>query len=167
MVIKSIDTPLSEITLRRYEKPRNLSKRELVRKLCLSLGLLQPGDSRDVVVDILYVLLEAKKDEKMLSSEEIRDAVLEIRKSELLDENGTAASNIRRQIKRLRDSVLVEKVKNDYRITEFAEVKETFDSKIEKFIILNIIDRIKDYVDEIDIIFGNKKQDAETNSSTQ
>ena len=36
---KSIDTPLCEITLRRYEKPYNLSKREIVRKLCLSFGL--------------------------------------------------------------------------------------------------------------------------------
>ena len=57
----SKDTPLAEITLRRYEKPDNLSDRELVRKLCLSIGLLQPGDSRDVVVDVLYVMLKNKK----------------------------------------------------------------------------------------------------------
>ena len=54
---KSIEAPLSEITLRRYEKPYNLNRRDVVQKLCLSLGLLQPGDSRDVVVDIFYVLL--------------------------------------------------------------------------------------------------------------
>ena len=35
------DIPLSEITLRKYEKPVGLEKRELVRKICLSLGLLQ------------------------------------------------------------------------------------------------------------------------------
>ncbi len=46
----SKDIPLSEITLRRYEKPSKLSERELVRKICLSVGLLQPGDSRDVIV---------------------------------------------------------------------------------------------------------------------
>ena len=51
----SRDVPLNEITLRRYEKPDNLKGRDLVRKLCLSLGLLQPGDSRDVIVDIFYV----------------------------------------------------------------------------------------------------------------
>ena len=50
------DIPLSEITLRKYEKPANLEKRELIRKICLSLGLLQLGDSRDVIVDILMVL---------------------------------------------------------------------------------------------------------------
>ena len=73
---RSIDTPLSEITLRRYEKPYNLPKRELVRKLCLSLGLLNPGDSRDVIVDILYVLLEAGSNQKRLSSDEIREEVI-------------------------------------------------------------------------------------------
>ena len=47
----SKDIPLAEITLRRYEKPYNLQKRELIRKLCLSIGLLQPGDSRDIIVE--------------------------------------------------------------------------------------------------------------------
>ena len=53
----SKDTPLAELTLRRYEKPYDLTGRSLVKKLCLSLGLLQPGDSRDVIVDVLHVLL--------------------------------------------------------------------------------------------------------------
>ena len=76
----SKDTPLSEITLRRYEKPSKLSERELVRKICLSIGLLQPGDSRDVIVDILHVLLKAKKQKKSLDSKEIEKEVIEIRK---------------------------------------------------------------------------------------
>ena len=63
----SRDTPLPELTLRKYEKPQNMSRRELVRKFCLSLGLLQPGDSRDVVVDVLHVLLENTK----LSSKDV------------------------------------------------------------------------------------------------
>ena len=57
----SRDIPLAEITLRRYEKPYDLNDRELVKKVCLSLGLLQPGDSRDVVVDVLSVLLNKEK----------------------------------------------------------------------------------------------------------
>jgi len=56
----AIDRSLAEITLRKYEKPDNLKDRELVRKLCLSVGLLQPGDSRDIIVDILYVLLKSQ-----------------------------------------------------------------------------------------------------------
>ncbi|MBW3022825.1 hypothetical protein KY308_01865, partial [Candidatus Woesearchaeota archaeon] len=56
------ETPIHEITLRRYEKPYSSSKRDLVKKACLSLGLLQPGDSRDIVVDVLYILLESGKE---------------------------------------------------------------------------------------------------------
>jgi len=108
----SKEIPLSEITLRRYEKPSKLSERELVRKLCLSIGLLQPGDSRDVIVDILHVLLRAKKQKKLLSSEEIEKDVIDSRKRQKLALHGIASSNIRRQIKRLRDLFLVEKVKN-------------------------------------------------------
>ena len=55
------DIPLSEITLRRYEKPYDSSERDLIRKVCLSLGLLQPGDSRDIVVDVLMTLESARK----------------------------------------------------------------------------------------------------------
>ena len=62
------DLPLSEITLRKYEKPYASTKRELVRKVCLSLGLLQPGDSRDIMVDILLVLEDARKSKQPLTS---------------------------------------------------------------------------------------------------
>ena len=69
----SKDTPLSEITFRRYEKP-NAKARELVRKFCLSIGLLQPGDSRDIIVDILQVLIQSSKQKQMLSAEVQRSA---------------------------------------------------------------------------------------------
>ncbi|MBN1502208.1 hypothetical protein JW930_01580 [Candidatus Woesearchaeota archaeon] len=150
MARKSIDTPLAEITLRRYEKPYNLSKRELVRKLCLSLGLLQPGDSRDVIVDVFYVLLEAVKERKELASEEIQKQVIDFRKQNNLDELGTAASNIRRQLRRLRQLFLVEKVKNNYRITEFSKLSETFENKLERFLIPSVMQRLKEYLVEID-----------------
>ncbi len=147
---KSIDTPLSEITLRRYEKPYELSKRELVRKLCLSLGLLQPGDSRDVVVDVFYVLLNAKKNKEELTSAEITRRVIGLRKNEKLPMLGIASSNIRRQLLRLRDLLIVEKVKNNYRMTEFLPLSETFENKIEKFFVPNILERLKLYLKEID-----------------
>ncbi|MCH8329228.1 MAG: hypothetical protein IIB81_02450 [Nanoarchaeota archaeon] len=92
----SKEIPLSEITLRRYEKPSKLSDRELVRKLCLSIGLLQPGDSRDVIVDILHVLLKSKKQQKALSSTEIEKDVIDARKKQKLALHGIASSNIRR-----------------------------------------------------------------------
>jgi len=144
------DTPLGEITLRRYEKPYDLKGRELVRKLCLSTGLLQPGDSRDVIVDILLVLLEAKKKSKVLSSEDVRKNVEEKRKQLHLPMLGIASSNIRRQLKRLRNLFIVEKVKNNYRITEFSNLNEVFEEKVEKFLVPSMINRIKEYLKAVD-----------------
>jgi hypothetical protein len=141
----SKEIPLSEITLRRYEKPSKLSERELVRKLCLSIGLLQPGDSRDVIVDIFHVLLKAKKQKKLLSSDDIEQEVIQARKRQKLALNGVAGSNIRRQIKRLRDIFLVEKIKNSYRINEFDDLGVIFEERIEKFYLSSIVDRVKEY----------------------
>lgn len=140
---KSRDSPLSEITLRRYEKPYTTNKRDLVRKLCLSIGLLQPGDSRDIIVDILSVMLQNKK--KAMSSVEIRDLAMVIRKKNKLPLVGVAESNVRRQLKRLRGLFLIEKVKNNYRITEFDELHNIFEEKIEKYYLKSIVDRVKEY----------------------
>jgi len=144
------DTPLMEITLRRYERPNELQNRELVKKFCLSVGLLQPGDSRDVVVDILHVLLEAKKERKELSSEEIKDGAIAFRKDNGLTMLGIASSNVRRQIKRLRDLLLVEKVKNNYRISEFQNLAVSFDEKFQQYLFPSVVSRIREYFQEID-----------------
>ena len=146
----SKDIPLSEITLRRYEKPANLSDRELVRKLCLSVGLLQPGDSRDVIVDILSVLIKAKKGQKNLTSDEICSLVIEDRKNMKLPMLGIASSNIRRQLKRLKDILLIEKRLNAYRIVEHSNLSEIFEEKIEKMLVPSINARIKEYLKKID-----------------
>ncbi|MBS3114479.1 hypothetical protein J4448_05245 [Candidatus Woesearchaeota archaeon] len=146
----SKDIPLAEITLRRYEKPANLSERELVRKLCLSIGLLQPGDSRDVVVDVLNVLIKAKKEQKSWTSDEICSLVIEERKKLKLPMLGIASSNIRRQLKRLKDSLLVEKRLNAYRITEHDNLNQIFEDKIEKMLLPSINSRIKEYLKRID-----------------
>ncbi|MBW2997548.1 hypothetical protein KY349_04375 [Candidatus Woesearchaeota archaeon] len=150
----SKDTPISEITLRRYEKPYEMEKRELVRKLCLSSGLLQPGDSRDIIVDILFVMLQAKSGNNLLSSEQVRDLVIELRKQNTLPLVGVASSNIRRQIKRLRDLFLVEKVRNNYRITEFDNVAVIFNEKIEQYLLSSMLDRIRDYCKKVDEEFS-------------
>lgn len=141
------DTPITEITLRRYEKPYNLSKRELVKKLCLSLGMLQPGDSRDVVVDVLYAMLQSKKE---MSSEQIVAEVIALRKEQKLPMLGIASSNIRRQIKRLRDLLLVEKIKNNYRVTENQRLGEIFDEKIHDTALKSIVSRVREYIQLVD-----------------
>ncbi len=141
----SKDTPLAEITLRRYEAPSSIKERELIKKLCLSIGLLQPGDSRDIVVDVLLVLLYAKKEKKELSSEEIQGMVIDLRKKDNLQLKGIAGSNIRRQLKRLKDLFLVENIKNNYRITEFDDLDVIFEKRIEKFYINSILERVREY----------------------
>ncbi|MDO8509255.1 MAG: hypothetical protein Q7S27_06265 [Nanoarchaeota archaeon] len=144
------EVPLGEITLRKYEKPYDSSKRELVRKVCLSLGLLQPGDSRDIIVDIVLVLEDSRKNKEWLNSFAIKDRVEDLRKSNSLEVKGLAESNIRRQLKRLRDAMLIDKQENQYRISEFAPLSEIFEIKIEKFLIPQTIDRIKEYLGRLD-----------------
>jgi hypothetical protein len=144
------DTPLAEITLRKYEKPLQLEQRELVRKLCLSTGLLQPGDSRDIIVDILHVLLKARKEKRPLSSEEIKTIITATRQEEKMRLAGVASSNIRRQLKRLREIFLVEKVKNKYRINENETLHAIFSEKIEQYLLSSVIGRVREYVNKVD-----------------
>ncbi len=144
------DLPISEITLRKYEEPSNLEERELVRKFCLSVGLLQPGDSRDIVVDILIVLLKAKGQKKFLGLDEIKHESKKLREKYKLEAKGLADSNIRRQLKRLRDLLIVEKFKNAYCISEFLSINKIFAEKIEKFYLVAILERIKEYLAEIE-----------------
>jgi hypothetical protein len=147
----SIDTPLAEITLRKYEKPKNLSKRELARKLCLSLGLLQPGDSRDVIVDVLQVMLEAEEE---LSSSKVEKLTIANREKHKLKILGVAPSNVRRQLLRLRDLFIVEKVRNNYRIKENSTLLSLFEENIEQYYMNSIIIRVKEYLKEADKIFS-------------
>jgi hypothetical protein len=146
MVKVSKESSLAEITLRKYEKPYEIKGRELVKKLCLSIGLLQPGDSRDVVVDVFQVLIKSKKE---LSSEDVEKLVSENRKKHKLPMLGIAPSNIRRQLKRLRDLFLVEKVANSYRITENAKLTDIFAEKIENFYLKTIVERVKEYFEAV------------------
>ena len=143
------EEPLSEITLRKYEKPYDSSRRELLRKVCLSLGLLQPGDSRDIIVDVLLILEDSRQIKKWLSSFEIRDSVEKLRKEKSLEIKGLAESNIRRQLKRLRDSMLVDKQENKYRISEFSALSELFEQKIERFLLPQTIERVKEYLERL------------------
>lgn len=147
----SVDTPLAEITLRKYEKPAHESRRELVRKACLSLGLLQPGDSRDVIVDVLQVVLESDRE---LTSTEVERRVVERRKEAGLELLGIAPSNIRRQLLRLRDVFIVEKVKNYYRLRENMNARGIFEEHVEQYYLASIVGRVKEYLEAIDEEFS-------------
>jgi len=152
-MIKSKDTALAELTLRKYERPFKIKNRDLVSKLCLSVGLLQPGDSRDVIVDVLYSLLLKKE----LNSKQIEEEVIKIRKRHKLPMVGIASSNLRRQTRRLRELFLIEKVANNYRITEKEKLHNIYKEKIESFLLKSIKERVGEYFAEIDKQFMTKK----------
>jgi hypothetical protein len=142
------EVPLSEITLRRYERPKNVSGRELVKKLCLSLGLLQPGDSRDIIVDILLILLIKKE----LKCSDIEKQVIDYREKNNIPVFGVASSNIRRQLKRLRELYLIEKKGINYIIAP--SLLESFEDNLQMHID-NSIRRVKDYLAAVDREFSN------------
>ena len=141
-----VEQPLAEIILRKYEMPQKLKERELVKKLCLSLGVLQPGDSRDVIVDVFHVLLKSRKRRNLLTVSEIEKKVIQNRKLHKVPMLGVASSNIRRQIKRLRNLLIIDKIKSSYRISEFMPLQKIFSQKIESVIIPNITSRIDEYL---------------------
>ena len=137
------DIPLAEITLRKYERPSSsTNKRDLIKKLCLSIGLLHPGDSRDIVFYILHVMIETKS---ALNSEQIQHAVIDYRKKRKLILNGIAQSNIRRQLRRMRELFLIEKINNTYRISENEELHTLFEEKIKKYYLPSITSRVEEY----------------------
>src|SRR3989344_4699419 len=120
----SKDAPLAEITLRKYEKPIDLDRRELVKKICLSIGLLQPGDSRDVIVDVFHTILESGEP---LDSKQVEVVVIKSRNERKLPVKGVASSNIRRQLRRLKEMFLIESVQNKYRVRENESLDKIFD----------------------------------------
>jgi hypothetical protein len=131
--------PFDEIVLRLYPKP-NASGRELVKKACLGCGLLNPQDSRDVIVDVLNVLIIANKNEEWLTSKEIELRTIETRKYENLSK--TSASNIRRILKVLKDYEFIIRVNAKYRIN--GSLKDCFQNLVDVRI-NKIIERNKEY----------------------
>ncbi|MFP4118494.1 MAG: hypothetical protein ACLFTH_00375 [Candidatus Woesearchaeota archaeon] len=143
------DTPLAEVTLRKYERPNSLSGRNLVRKFCLTLGLLQPGDSRDVVVDVLHVMLK-NKGNGPLTSREVEKRVIKNREEHNVPQLGIAPSNIRRQLLRCRELFLIEKVRAAYRITENLSFSDIYAEKLKNYYLKSIIERTGEYMQKID-----------------
>ena len=96
-----------------------------------------------MVVDVFQVIIDAKNP---LTAEEIVEDVVKNRSKYKLSQLGVAGSNVRRQIRRLRELFVVEKVGNHYRITENASLLDIFEEKIEKFYLRTIVDRVKEYL---------------------
>jgi hypothetical protein len=138
------DIPLREITLRKYEEPSNLEHRELTKKFLLSVGLLQPGESRDIIVDIFHSMVLARKEQKHFTMEMFLE--------KLKDKPGASAPNIRRQLRRLRELKMIEKNQEGFRIAEFGSLCPIVDQFIIQYFVNPSLERIKQYAKALDEI---------------
>jgi len=145
----SREVPLAELTLRKYERPQPGDIRELAKKVCLSLGLLSPGDHRDVIVDVFVVFLQSKE---YLAAPDVERSVRQLRKSKGLTAEGTATSNIRRQMRRLKELYLIEGRNNAYRITEQLPLSVIWKDKIAPILLESTIARVQEYLTAIDCV---------------
>lgn len=136
------DLPLQEITLRKYEAPKNLNQKELAKKFLLSVGLLQPGESRDIIVDIFLQLLKARKQKNFLQIENFITA--------LKEKQGASPPNVRRQLRRLKALKLVEKLPEGYRITEFGAIEPVINDFVIQFLVNPSVNRMREYASNID-----------------
>lgn len=139
------EIPIAEITLRKFEKPYEKDLISLLRKFCISLGLLQPGDSRDIVVYILEFLLRARNEKKLVSIEEIRDYLKEKKLS------GLTIQNLRRHIRKLENIHIVDRVGEKVRIKEWMELGEIM-KEIQEYLVNPIFSRVEEYARKIEEI---------------
>ena len=137
--ISSRDIPLNEIILRKYEAPNGMERKELCRKFLLSIGLLQPGESRDIITEIFYLL---SKTDSSLNIPMIA--------KNLKGMPGASEPNIRRQIRRLKELKLIEKHNAGYRIVEAGSIENSIKNYIIPFLIQPSTERILEYAHELD-----------------
>lgn len=136
------DVPVFEITLRKFEKPSG-DKKSVIRKLCISLGLLQPGDSRDIIVDLLCALIDASHKRVLLSSEDLYSI------ASATGKKGAAKSNVRRNLLKLKELGIVEKFSSGYRLVEYSSLRDLF-IRVKSFFIEPMFDRVLEYCNYID-----------------
>lgn len=136
------DSPVVDISLRKFEKPVG-SINDVIKKFCISIGLLQPGDSRDVIVDLVLLFIKACKARRVLSIEDVYRHALNVNKK------GVSQSNVRRHLFRLKELDIIEHAPEGYRLREWLSFKDLV-SDLVKFKVEPTIERIKEYAEFID-----------------
>jgi len=136
------DIPVIEVTLRKFEKPSG-DFDECLRRFCMSVGLLQPGDSRDIIVDILKLLIKARNSRKLVKTSRLNELIQ--------GKRGGTPPNLRRHLRRLRELGLVEKIKGGYRLREFMSLSELVKELI-TYLVTPSLDRIMEYAEFLDSI---------------
>ncbi|MCD6403604.1 MAG: ArsR family transcriptional regulator [Nanoarchaeota archaeon] len=133
------ELPIIQVTLRKFERPYG-DFEELLRKFLMSIGLLQPGDSRDDVLKVMRELLRARRERKLL---QVRD---------LVELTKVSPPNVRRHLRRLRELGLVEKHDWGYRIREWMDLPSLIEG-MEEFVLSPILRRVKEYAEAVESTF--------------
>ncbi len=100
----------NEICFRELSLPSDIraNNKALVKWLALSIGLINPGDKRDGIVDVFAVLVEGLREAMPLTIEEIT------RRASRRRDKAISEKTAYYHIKRLKDMGLVSKVKAGY-----------------------------------------------------
>ena len=124
-----MNSPLFEVTLRKYEPPAGDRDRNL-RFFFLSMGLIRPGDQKSPLETIFKTLLDRG----------------EVSVTDLAEMTGITESAVRYHLERLKALRLVEGRKN-YKIAE-ADLAVAF-KVFRRYVLEEILDRIEVYVESL------------------
>lgn len=144
------DKPLSKISLSEFEKPGSDYFTNL-RRFCISLGLVNPGESRVAIIYILDLLLKLRLKEKDGADSY---AIMKYLYSKNIK---IVYANVLRDLRKLVSLGIVEKVDRKYRIKENMKLTEIIDEFIKPYLIDRILKKIYLYAESIDNDFNKKK----------
>lgn len=138
------DLPISEITLRKFERPENVDKKTLIKRFCISLGLINPGDNRAGVVEVFEAIFNSKEP---LGAEDVFDAL----------EKRLALSGIRRHLRRLEKIRLLEHRNSKYQLAEGRNLTYSLKYVIKDYLIEDIFNRIYEYGERLQNLVDSDK----------
>lgn len=133
------EKPLIELTLAKYDKPTSMGKRELLRRFCVSVGLLQAGDSRDLMPKILDVLMGEREPQTL---EQIMKKLPK-----------AAPSGVRRHLRRMMELRIVERHKKRYRLAEGESLEFIVKYLLKRYIDEEIFFRIEEYAEALEGVY--------------
>jgi len=137
------DKPLAGISLNEFEKPGSDYITNL-RRFCISIGVISPGESRIAIVHILDILLKTRKQNP--GGLDSYTLIKELYQSDIK----IVYANILRDVRKLIAVGIVERIDNKYRIKENMKLKEILDTFIKPYVIEKILNKIGEYAEKIE-----------------
>jgi DNA-binding transcriptional ArsR family regulator len=109
----------------------------------------------------MLALLKASSQQRYVSSKEVENFVYSYREKNKLALSGITPSNINRQLRRIKDTGLLEKAEEGFRIREFLSLTEVFDEYFLPHVLDPMIERIRAYLSEADNLFEIGRENGE------